>query len=97
MNCCFCSGVPPTEIGSLPRNVARTDVARPRSLGHEQELDAQLLAAHPAHQCLGELVALVELDQQRVGELAAGELADRFQRELERLEINAAACGRLSS
>ena len=28
----FCSGVAPTVIGSLPRNVARTAVATPRSI-----------------------------------------------------------------
>ena len=50
-------------------------------LGDEQQLDAELLAAHAAHELLRELVALVELDQQLVGELALGELVDRLERE----------------
>ena len=28
----FCSSVPPTLIGSLPRNVASSEVASPRSI-----------------------------------------------------------------
>ena len=56
-------------------------------LGDEQELDAEVLAAHAAHELLGELVALVELDQQRVWQLAARELADRLERELEGFQI----------
>jgi len=28
----FCSGVPPTVMGSVPRNVASTPVAIPRSI-----------------------------------------------------------------
>jgi hypothetical protein len=56
-------------------------------LGHEGQLDAELLTTHAAHELLGKLVALVELDQDAVGQLALGELGDRLERELQALEV----------
>jgi hypothetical protein len=75
-------------------------------LGDEQQLDTELVAAHAAHERLWELVALVELDEQRVGQLAVGELGeqrvgqlavgelgDRLERELQALEVEPGSRG----
>ena len=106
-----CSGVPPTTIGSLPRNVASTDVATPRSmaairshdpvdvegraahaavlLGDEQQLDAEVVAAHPLDELGRELVTLVEVDEQLLGQLVRGEVSDRVERHLQHVAVQA--------
>ena len=69
-------------------DVERAASHAPVLVGHEQQLDAELIAGrHPAHDLLWELVTLIELDQQRVGKLAGSELVDRLERDLQRLEI----------
>ncbi len=48
---CFCSSVAPTRIGSLPRNVAKTAVARPMSMARHHLADpvrVEGAAVHPA-------------------------------------------------
>ena len=55
---------------------------------HEDQLEPELVArGHPAHERLWELVALVELDQQRIGKLARGEVVDRLQRDLQHFGV----------
>ena len=62
--------------------------ARRTRTGTNTQLDAELVARrHPAHERLRELVALVELDQQRIGQLARGEVVDRLQRDLQHLGV----------
>ena len=69
-------------------DVERAAAHAPVFEGHEHQLDAELVAGgHPAHQLLRELVALVEFDQQRIGQLARGEVVDRRQRDLEHLGV----------
>ena len=58
-------------------------------LGDEQQLDAEVVAAHPLDQLGGELVALVEVDEQLLGQLVRGELADRVERHLQRVSVKA--------
>jgi hypothetical protein len=59
--------------------------------GDEEELDAQILAAHPADEVVGELVSGVEVEDLRVGEVFAGEVLDRLEGQLQRLAIE--SCG----
>ena len=58
-------------------------------LGDEQQLDAQILAAHPLDQLGGELVALVEVDEQLLRQLVRGEVADRVERHLQHVAVQA--------
>ncbi len=56
-------------------------------LGDEQKLDAELAAAHLVDHVGRELVALVEVEQDALGQLPMGELLDRAEDQLEGLEI----------
>ena len=58
-------------------------------LGDEQQLDAEVVAAHPLDQLGRELVTFVQVDQQLFGELVSGELADRVERHLQHVSIKA--------
>ena len=57
-------------------------------LGDEQQRDAELVAAHPAHDRLGELVGGVQLQQFGFGQFALGKCRDGVDHHLERLEVN---------
>ena len=70
-----------------PGDVVGTATHAPELLVDEQQLDAELLAAHAPHDLGRKLVVLVELDQERVGELTLGELRDRVESHLERVDV----------
>jgi hypothetical protein len=58
-------------------------------LGDEQQLDAQLVAAHGAHDLHRELVGVIQLEQPLRRQQLGRELADRFQGQLQRLTVQA--------
>src|SRR6478672_2482613 len=96
-----CSSVPPSRTGSLPRNVAKTDVPSPMSmpairLGDEDELYAERVAAHRAHGVLRADVLVVELEHPVLGQLGRDEVAQRLEHQVQRAEVQpfAAEVGR---
>jgi len=56
-------------------------------LRDEEQLDAELAAAHGAHRLERKLVVAVELEQLAVGQPVAREVAHRFERQVERLPV----------
>ena len=79
------AGHPLTDAIDVERRAAHAAVL----LGDEQQLDAQVVAAHPLHQLGGELVALIEVDEQLLRQLARREVADGVERHLQHVSIEA--------
>ena len=66
-----------------PVDVERAAAHALEVLGDEQQLNAQAVAAHRAHDFDRELVGMVELQQLVVGQVVRGELAHGFQRQVQ--------------
>ena len=85
-------GDPHVEPGHLladPVDVDRAAAHPAVFLGDEQQLDAQLVAAHAPDQVNGALIVVVELEQPFVGERVADEVPDGLQHHGERLGVEA--------
>ena len=81
----------PRSMAAIRSQTRYTSKAEPAHaavlLGDEQQLDAQILAAHPFDQLGGELVALIQIDEQLLRQLVRGELPDRVERHLQHVAV----------
>ena len=58
-------------------------------LGDEQQVDAQVVAAHQAHHVDRALVGVVEPQQQVAGQVTVGELPDRVEHHVQGVGVEA--------